>query len=49
MLLKDKKILIIGIRNKFSISYGIAKIAYEHGAKLIFTYRGRTRYVKWKC
>ncbi len=40
MILKDKKILIMGIRNKWSIAYGIAKSAYEHGAKLIFTYMG---------
>ena len=40
MLLKDKQILIIGIRNKWSIAYGIAKSAYENGAKLIFTYMG---------
>ena len=38
MLLKDKQILIIGIRNKWSIAYGIAKSAYENGAKLIFIY-----------
>lgn len=40
MLLKNKKILIMGIRNKWSIAYGIAKSAYENGAKLIFTYMG---------
>ena len=40
MLLKDKKILIMGIRNKWSIAYGIAKSAYENGAKLIFTFMG---------
>ncbi len=40
MLLKDKKIIIMGIRNKWSIAYGIAKSAYENGAKLIFTYMG---------
>ena len=40
MLLKDKKILIMGIRNKWSIAYGIAKQAYENGASLIFTYMG---------
>lgn len=40
MLLKDKKILIMGIRNKWSIAYGIAKSAYTNGAKLIFTYKG---------
>lgn len=40
MLLKGKKILIMGIRNKWSIAYGIAKSAYDNGAKLIFTYMG---------
>ena len=38
MILKDKKIVIMGIRNKWSIAYGIAKSAYENGAQLIFTY-----------
>lgn len=40
MLLKNKKVLIMGIRNKWSIAYGIAKSAYENGAQLIFTYMG---------
>lgn len=40
MLLKDKTILIMGIRNKWSIAYGIAKSAYDNGAKLLFTYMG---------
>lgn len=40
MLLKDKTILIMGIRNKWSIAYGVAKSAYDNGAKLIFTYMG---------
>lgn len=40
MILEGKKILIMGIRNKWSIAYGIAKSAYEHGAKLLFTYMG---------
>ena len=40
MLLENKKIMIMGIRNKWSIAYGIAKSAYENGAKLIFTYMG---------
>ena len=39
-MLKNKKILIMGIRNKWSIAFGIAKSAYENGAKLIFTYMG---------
>ena len=42
MLLNGKKILIMGIRNKWSIAYGIAKSAYENGAKLIFTYMGES-------
>lgn len=41
MILKDKIILIMGIRNKWSIAYGIAESAYENGAKLIFTYMGK--------
>lgn len=40
MILENKKILIMGIRNKWSIAYGIAKSAYENGAKLIFTFMG---------
>ncbi len=40
MLLEGKKILIMGIRNKWSIAYGIAKSVYENGGKLIFTYKG---------
>ncbi len=39
-MLEGKKILIMGIRNKWSIAYGIAKSAYENGAKLLFTYMG---------
>ncbi len=39
-MLKNKKILIMGIRNKWSIAFGIAKAAYENGANLIFTYMG---------
>ena len=39
-MLKKKKVLIMGIRNKGSIAYGAAKSAYEHGAKLYFTYMG---------
>lgn len=40
MLLENKKILIMGIRNKWSIAYGIAESAYQNGAQLIFTYVG---------
>jgi len=40
MILKNKTILIMGIRNKWSIAYGAAKSAYEQGAKLIFTFMG---------
>lgn len=39
VLLKDKNILIMGLRNKYSISWGIAKAASEQGAKLILTYQ----------
>ena len=40
MILEGKKILIMGIRNKWSIAFGIAKSAYENGAQLLFTYMG---------
>ena len=39
-LLKGKNILIMGVRNKWSIAWGIAKAAYNEGANLIFTYQG---------
>ena len=37
MILKDKKIVIMGIRNKWSIAWGAAQSAYEQGAQVIFT------------
>ncbi len=37
MLLKGKKVLIMGIRNKWSIAWGAAKSAYENGAEVLFT------------
>lgn len=39
-LLVNRNILIMGLRNKWSIAWGIAKSAFEHGANLIFTYQG---------
>lgn len=38
MILKDKKIVIMGIRNKWSIAWGAAMSAYENGAQIIFTH-----------
>ncbi|MGD6858573.1 MAG: enoyl-ACP reductase FabI [Enterobacteriaceae bacterium] len=38
-LLKDKKILISGISNKYSIAYGIAKSLYREKASLAFSYQ----------
>lgn len=39
MNLENKTVLIMGIRNKWSIAWGAAKSAYENGAKnIIFTY-----------
>jgi len=37
-VLTNKNIVIMGIRNKKSIAWGIAKSAHEQGAKLILTY-----------
>lgn len=38
-LLKDKNIVIMGVRNKWSIAWGIVKSASEHGANIILTYQ----------
>ena len=38
MLLEGKKVLIMGIRNKWSIAWGAAQSAYENGATVIFTH-----------
>lgn len=38
MLLEGKKVVIMGIRNKWSIAWGAAMSAYENGAEVIFTY-----------
>ena len=40
MILENKQILIMGIRNKWSIAYGAAKAAFDQGAKVIFTFMG---------
>ena len=39
MLLKDKKILISGLANKYSIAAGIAESMNREGAELAFTYQ----------
>jgi enoyl-[acyl-carrier protein] reductase I len=39
-LLANKNILIMGVRNKWSIAWGIVKAAQEEGARLILTYQG---------
>jgi len=39
-LLKGKNILIMGVRNKWSIAWGIAQAARDQGANLIFSYLG---------
>lgn len=39
-LLKDKNILVMGVRNKWSIAWGIAEFALAQGANVLFTYLG---------
>ena len=39
MLLKNKKILISGLANKYSIATGIAQSMHREGAELAFTYQ----------
>ena len=40
MILKGKKVLIMGVRNKWSIAWGAACSAYEQGAEVICTCSG---------
>ena len=35
MILKGKKVVIMGVRNKWSIAWGAAQSAYEQGAEVI--------------
>ena len=37
MLLEGKKVVIMGVRNKWSIAWGAVKSAYEQGAEVICT------------
>ena len=37
MILKGKKVIIMGVRNKWSIAFGAAKSAYNQGAEIICT------------
>ena len=39
MLLKNKKILISGLANKYSIAAGIAQSMHREGAELAFMYQ----------
>ena len=38
-MVKNKKILIVGLANKYSIASSIAKSLHENGAKLGFSYQ----------
>ena len=38
MLLENKKVVIMGIRNKWSIAWGAARSAADNGAEVIFTH-----------
>ena len=40
MLLENKTVLIMGIRNKWSIAWGAARAASENGARVLFTFMG---------
>ncbi len=39
-ILNGKSIIVMGVRNKWSIAWGIAEAAHREGASLIFTYQG---------
>ena len=38
-MVKNKKILIVGLANKYSIAAGIAESLHENGAKLGFSFQ----------
>ena len=40
MLLENKTVLIMGIRNKWRIAWGAARSAADNGAKVLFTFMG---------
>ena len=42
MLLENKKIIIFGLANKYSIAAGIAKSMSKQGAKLAFDYQNES-------
>ena len=46
MILENKTVLIMGIRNKWSIAWGAAQSAYENGAKVLFTFNGEENRAK---
>ena len=48
MLLKNKKILISGLANKYSIASGIASAMFREGAELAFTYQNERLLKKLK-
>ena len=48
MILNNKKIVIMGIRNKWSIAWGAAKSANEQGAQVIFTCGSKEKIEKIK-
>ncbi len=40
MILENKKVLVMGLRNKWSICWGVIKSAYENGAQILCTFMG---------
>ena len=41
-LMKNKRVLIMGVANDHSIAWGIARTLWRHGAELAFTYQGES-------
>jgi enoyl-[acyl-carrier protein] reductase I len=39
-LMEGKRVLIMGVANKRSIAWAIARSLHSHGAELAFTYQG---------
>ncbi|WP_263620884.1 enoyl-ACP reductase FabI [Halobacillus litoralis] len=44
--MKDKNIVVMGVANKRSLAWGVARSLYKAGANIIFTYRKERSYTK---
>jgi enoyl-[acyl-carrier protein] reductase I len=48
MILRGKKVLVMGVANDKSIAWGIAKACYDQGAEVAYTYQGEVLHKRVK-